>query len=264
MRTRPGRFLLLLTGAGLLAASACSRQPAPAKPPEAPPPATRGEAAGVPYLEQLTGGAQPGERVPMVVALHAMGGDPAYFLEVFQRYHRRARLILPYGHPGGGQYHWYESAREDVPAQLVTREADRLAAALTALAAARPTAGKPLVTGFSQGGSMAFALAVTHPGALAAAFPISGLLPTGLYPSAALSSRPLPAALPPVVAFHGAADLAVPVRAARASIAELRRAGYAAELREYPGLEHDVSTEELADLLERLGLAADAQAGLSP
>ena len=277
--------LLLSIGVVLLAGPGCSRKPAPpagsaaAPPPSdtqsagpvAPPPppgepgsTTRGEIAGVRYLEHMTGGARPDERVPMIVALHPMGGDPADLLPLLRRYRRRARLILPYGHPSGGMYIWYDSAREDVAAPLVTREAARLAAALAALVAARPTVGKPLVTGFSQGGIMTFVLAVTHPEALAAAFPISGLLPLSLYPSAALSSRPRPATLPPIAAFHGASDLAVPTRGAHASIAELQRAGYTAELREYAGVEHDVSDEEEGDILEQIGRAADGLAAAGP
>ncbi|WP_437834821.1 alpha/beta hydrolase [Sorangium sp. So ce1153] len=279
--------LLLSVGVVLLAGPGCSREPAPAPPagsaaarpssetpsagPVAPPPpvgapgsTTRGEIAGVRYLEHMTGGARPDERVPMIVALHPMGGDPADFLQMLRRYRRRARLILPYGHPSGGMYIWYDSVSDDVAAPLVTREADRIAAALAALVAARPTVGKPLVTGFSQGGIMTFALAVTHPEALAAAFPISGLLPPSLYPSAALSSGPRPATLPPVAAFHGASDLAVPTRGARASIAELRRAGYTAELREYVGVEHDTSDEEVGEIVERIGRAADGLADAAP
>jgi phospholipase/carboxylesterase len=221
---------------------------------------TQGEIAGVRYLEHMTGGARPDDRVPMIVALHAMGGDPAYFLQLFQRYPRPARLILPYGHPSGGMYLWYNSVREDVAWHVVAREADRIASALAALVASRPTVGKPIVTGFSQGGIMTFALAVTHPDALAAAFPLSGLLPPALYPSAAPSSRARPVTFPLIMAFHGAADLAVPTQGARASIAELKRSGYSAELREYAGLEHDLSAEEVGDLMEQLGRAADGLA----
>jgi phospholipase/carboxylesterase len=232
----------------------------PPTPAGAPGSTSRGEIPGVRYLEHMTGGARPDEPVPMIVALHPMDGDPADFLPLLRRYRRRARLILPYGHPSGGMYIWYDSVDEDVAAPVVTREADRIAAAIGALVAARPTVGKPLVTGFSQGGMMTFALAVTHPEVLAAAFPISGLLPPSLYPSAALSSQPRPATLPPVAAFHGAADLAVPTQGARASIAELRRAGYSAELHEYAGLEHDISDQELGEILERMGRAADSLA----
>lgn len=221
---------------------------------------TRGEVAGVRYLEHMTGGARPDERVPMIVALHPMGGDPASFLQLLGGYRRRARLILPYGHPSGGMYIWYDSVSDDVAAPVVTREADRIAAALVELVIARPTVGKPIVTGFSQGGIMTFALAITHPEALAAAFPISGLLPPSLYPSAALSSQPRAATLPPITAFHGASDLAVPTQGARASIDELRRAGYSAALREYSGVEHDISHEEQDEILERIGRAADGVA----
>lgn len=93
------------------------------------------------YLEHMTGGARPDERVPMIVALHPMGGDPADLLQLLGRYRRRARLILPYGHPSGGMYIWYDSVRDDVAAPVVTQEADRIAAALAALVAARPTVG---------------------------------------------------------------------------------------------------------------------------
>ncbi len=279
MRTLRLRLLLSI-GVVLLAGTGCSREPAPAPPagsetPSAgtvapPPPAgapvgtTRGEIAGVRYLEHMTGGARPDERVPLIVALHPMGGDPADFLQMLRGYRRRARLIFPYGHPSGGMYIWYDAVGDDVAAPVVTREADRVADALAALVAARPTVGKPLVTGFSQGGILTFALAVTHPEALAAAFPISGLLPPSLYPSAALSSGPRPATLPPVIAFHGASDLAVPTRGARDSIAELQRAGYTAELREYVGVEHDTSDEELGEILERIGRAADGLADAAP
>jgi phospholipase/carboxylesterase len=275
--------LILSIGVVLLAGPGCGRQLAPAPPaglvaeqspsetpsarPVAPPPPVRepgstirGEIAGVRYLEHMTGGARSDERVPMIVALHPMGGDPVDLLQMLRHYRRRARLILPYGHPSGGMYIWYDSVRDDVAAPLVTRKTDRIAAALAALLATRPTVGKPLVTGFSQGGIMTFALAVTHPEALTAAFPISGLLPPSLYPSAALSSGPLP----PVTAFHGASDLAVPTQGARASIAELRRAGYTAELREYVGVEHSTTDEEEGEILERIGRAADGLADAAP
>jgi len=237
---------------------------APPPPARGPGSTTQGEIAGVRYLEHMTGGARPDERAPMIVALHPMGGDPVDLLQMLRGYRRRARLILPYGHPSGGMYVWYDSVRDDVAAPVVTQETDRIASALNALVTARPTVGKPLVTGFSQGGILTFALAVTHPEALAAAFPISGQLPPSLYPSAALSSGPRPAILPPITAFHGASDLAVPTQGARDSIAELRRAGYTAELREYVGVEHDTSDEEMAEILERIGRAADGLADAAP
>ncbi len=272
--------LRLLMGVGLLAWAGCSRDPAPAPPAgsvatrslsetastrsAAPAPAagvagstTRGEIGGVPYLEYMTGGARPDERVPMIVALHPMGGDPVDFLQMFRQYPRPARFILPYGRPSGGMYIWFDAVGDDVSRAQAMQEADRIATALAALVAVRPTVGKPLVTGFSQGGTLAFSLAVTHPETLAAAFPISGLLPLSLYPTGAGAH---PAALPPVVAFHGASDLAVPAQSARDSIAVLQHAGYKAELHEYAGLEHATSRQEEREIFERIGQLADGLA----
>src|SRR5690242_16591456 len=105
--------LVLSMGVVLLAGPGCSRKPAPTPPAgsvarqppaEEPGSTSRGEIAGVRYLEHMSGGARPDERVPMVVALHPMGGDPADFLQLLRRYRHRARLILPYGHPSGGMY----------------------------------------------------------------------------------------------------------------------------------------------------------------
>src|SRR6188768_2415189 len=65
---------------------ASTQAEAPSAAPLVPPPpagepgiTTRAEIGGVHYLEQMMGGAQPDERVPMIVALHPMGGDPADF-----------------------------------------------------------------------------------------------------------------------------------------------------------------------------------------
>ena len=106
---------------------------------------------------------------------------------------------------------------------------------------------------------MTFALAVTHPEALAAALLISGLLPPSLYSSAALSSRPRPATLPPVAAFHGALPNSVDpkrVRLDRRATARLVSRGAARVCR----VEHDTSEEKERALVELIGRAA---AGLS-
>ncbi len=117
------------------------------KPPAETPTTTEGAVAGVRYLEQLTGGARPDKRVPMIVALHPMVGDPTDLLPLLRPCRRRARLILPYGHPSGGRYLWYDAVGEDVPAPLVAQEAARIAAALTSLCAVRPAVGQPIITG---------------------------------------------------------------------------------------------------------------------
>ena len=242
-----------------LAVSACSKAAAP-PPTEAPEPSTiTGELAGMRYLEHMTGGARHDERVPMTLVLHPMGGDPEGMLELLQRYPKRARLILPYGYPRGGKFVWFATPLSNMTADVVTRETHRLSQLMSALVAAKPTLGKPLVTGFSQGGFLSFALAVTNPDAIAAVLPIGGTLPSALYPSSATSSAQRPATLPPIFAFHGAEDLVVPLSRARESVAELKTVGYQVELHEYAGLAHSISPQELADVLQQLESLSSAQ-----
>ena len=196
----------------------------------------------------MTGGARPDDRVPMVVVLHPMGGDPAALVSTFEKFPGRARMVFPYGHPRGGLYLWWDVPGDDVSAEVVNAEVDALAAALQAHVAARPTVGKPIVIGFSQGGMLAFALAVRRPEVIAAALPLSGTLPLALFPSMQKSA----ASLPPIIAFHGQADLAVPIQGARRSIAELQRAGFQASLQEVPGLDHALSDAEVNEVFGRV------------
>lgn len=222
---------------------------------------------GLRFLEHLTGGARRDDRVPLIIALHAMDADPADLLELMQGYRGRARILLPYGHPSGGRYQWFSSVGDGLSALAISAETDRLAAAVATWTRSRPTLGKPIVTGFSQGGMVAFSLAVTHPALISAAFPVSGLLPPSLYPPAAPPTAPAassaapPARLPPVLAFHGDLDLAVPTQSARDSIAVLQRAGYPATLHTYPSVAHETSAQEVREWLDQMQRVAD---GLGP
>ncbi len=69
-------------------------------------------------------------------------------------------------------------ASDDV-GQGILRAAAALAAAIERVAAERPTRGKAIVTGFSQGGALTFALALHHPRVVGAAFPMGGWVPRG-------------------------------------------------------------------------------------
>src|SRR4051812_27104036 len=60
---------------------AASSAPAAARPWHGPPGAL--EAEGIHYIEHVTGGAQPGEPLPMIVGMHGRGGSPERFLRNF-------------------------------------------------------------------------------------------------------------------------------------------------------------------------------------
>ncbi|MFT3769192.1 MAG: alpha/beta fold hydrolase [Minicystis sp.] len=251
---RSSRLLL----AAALALTACERgapEP-PAPPPAASTAAPSGppEAAGVRYVEHLTGGASAGDRLPLVVAIHGLGDRPESFVKVFSSLGARARLVVPYGEPWREGYSWFTPGSLDDPPALAdgtARAADRLAAMIEAISRARPTAGKAIVTGFSQGGMLSFTLAVRHPEVVGAAFPVGGLIAPALVPA----SWPMAAAAPPIRAFHGAADERVPVTRARASVEKLRALGLDAKVTEYPGVGHMIPPLMRAELLAAIAEA---------
>jgi phospholipase/carboxylesterase len=252
---RCSRLLVFLIAAG---AFGCDRAaPAPPPPPVASVTPAHGppEAAGVRYLERLTGGATAGERVPLIVAIHGLGDRPESFVQLFATFGAKARLVVPYGEPWRDGYSWFSPGSLDDAAKLAegtSRAADRLAAMIDALSRAWSPAGKPIVTGFSQGGMLTFTLAARHPEVVGAAFPVGGLIAPSLLPA----SLPMASASPPIVAFHGEADARVPVARARETVARMRAIGMNARLVEYPGVGHAIPPPMRAELLRAIADAA--------
>jgi phospholipase/carboxylesterase len=242
-----------------LPASGSSASPAPALP-SAATDATRDEIEGIRYLERITGGKRRADKLPLIIAIHGLGDRPEHFVRLFDEFASPARLIVPYGEPYGGGFSWFPVVRGASPDALaagIERAARRLDPMIRALAATRPTTGKPIVTGFSQGGMLSFAIAVLSPSSVSAAFPVSGLLPSPLWPS----SWPQGTASPRIEAFHGEADRVVSVLGDRQGVAKLRELGLEVVLREYAGVPHTVNAEMRRDLYAALEAAsARAQA----
>jgi len=204
-------------------------------------------AAGVRYLERITGGAAPGDTLPLVIAIHGHGDRPDSFAGLFDGFSGRARFIFPYGEPYGEGFSWFaltSRLNPDAIAAGTERAADRLAGMIAALVAERPTLGKPIVTGFSQGGMLSYTLAVLHPESLGEAFPVGGLLAPPHWPSTWATGK----AQARIEAFHGDADRTVPIEVDRQTSTRLRAVGFTAELHEYPGVAHAVPIAMRRDL----------------
>jgi phospholipase/carboxylesterase len=211
-----------------------------------------GTSAGISWIELVTGNAAPSDALPMIVALHGLGDRPQSFIQVLAAFPGRARIIaMRAPQPYGDGFSWFRlvdhEIDSDAAATAIGAAADQLAPAIAAVAHERPTVGLPIVTGFSQGGALSFAIAARHPDQIAAAFPLSGWLPPGLAPAAAS-----PSARPPVFAFHGTADERVPFADGKGTVARLVAAGYHAELRELPGMGHTVGSAERTELYRRI------------
>lgn len=204
--------------------------------------------ASLERLELVTGGARADDALPLVVAIHGLGDTPGGLAPLFEGFPLPARVVLPRAptpHAGGGS--WFplpwDRGGEAVFEQGVAAAAAHLAELLETLPRERPTRGRPVVTGFSQGGILAFALASTRPDLVSTAIPIAGGLPRGLWPRA----LPRGAVGVPVRALHGRNDEVLPPGPAEALVAHLRRLGFDAELRLYPDTGHAVSPEMLRD-----------------
>jgi phospholipase/carboxylesterase len=227
--------------------------------PVAPPLPTAGS---IHYVERILGDAEPDEALPMIVAIHGLGDDPENFAHLFDAFPERARLILPRGidEYADGGWSWFPIRAGDRNVEAlaggIKTSADRLAEALAVLEKARPTRGTPIVTGFSQGGMLAFTLAVHHPNVTGSAVPVGGWLPPPLWPEKK-ANLPYPA----IVALHGTADTAVRYETTRESIDHLNKVGIAVELKSYDGVPHALSTEIRRDLQDALVDAVRKAAG---
>jgi phospholipase/carboxylesterase len=204
---------------------------------------------GLGFIERLAAGAGSDERLPMVVGIHGLGDTPEAFAGVFEGLPVKARIILPRGPADWGPGHsWFDirlpyADRQEALAGGVAAASDRVVDLLRHLTSTRPTSGRPVITGFSQGGMISFAVAARHPDAVSMAIPIGGALPSSLLPTAGGQ-----AAYPPVLALHGAADEIVPVGRAREAVAALRGLGVDVRMVEYPGLPHTIDNAVRGDL----------------
>ena len=212
------------------------------------------ELAGIHALVKRTGGAAEHAELPLIVAIHGLG-DRAERFALLATYPAPARVLLPRGlSEDGSVYSWFPSRvgvcdfDEAELSQGIRASADQLAKFIAAAASRFPTRGRPIVTGFSQGGMLSFTLAAHHPDTISAAIPVAGWLPAPLLQGAGNTAEGGDGKLPPIVALHGDADPLLRVEPTRDSVRGLRQAGYDVRLVEYPGVKHSVSPAMLREL----------------
>lgn len=255
------RVLILIAGAAVSAGSAaCSekrqvpraqasvgghaiQRAARAPRPRPPPPrAADGtySVGGLRYFELVTGGAKPEDPLPLVLLLHGHGGAPESFLKAFSGYRGRARFIAPFAFDvEGAGYSWFPVVPHHFnnPAQVPgeVRASDRVAAGLIAIAKVRPTVGRFIAAGFSQGAGLTYALSLRHPSLFAGACAMSGQLPAAMF---AISQPTGPR--PEVHGYHGDRDTTTNLADAKRTIAALSALGYSADLKVFHGIGHEL------------------------
>jgi phospholipase/carboxylesterase len=250
------RTSALVALVALLGCSAPVAEPAPSAKPRASDGAPLLAPDDVVWVDRVTpaGGESDAQPLPLVVAIHGLGDAPDRFCRLFDDFRARAHVACPRAFAKHGQsgWSWFPPGKKGAEqAADIAAAADRLAAAVATHAASKPTTGKPIVVGFSQGGALSFALAVRHASAVRLAVPVGGWLPSDLRPGAG-------AAVAPIVALHGEADQRVPIDPTREAIGALVAAGAGVELKTFPGVGHSIPPEVRSALFAAILEALDA------
>ncbi len=185
-------------------------------------------------------GALRNERLPLVVALHGLGDRAEGFADLVQALPLRVRVVVldgvdPWPGGGGGRQWFPMGSAEAEPAGFV-RGVDAVAGALGALTRRYPTCGLPVVTGFSQGAMLAYALAGKRQAVVAGVVPIAGRLPALHVPTPGTSTgSPVR-----VRGLHGDADPRISLADGQAAVEGLRAAGLDARMQVFPGVGHGI------------------------
>ncbi len=211
------------------------------------------------YRVMVTGDADPEAELPLVVFLNPLAGFPEVFWVIKRRWDFPARVVVPRGprwYLIGYSWFAFDDDWETFVAD-VRVSADQVAAFTRAMAERYPTPGKPIVTGFSQGGSLTYALAAYHPDVFAAAMPISGAMPGDL-PKREVAPDIL------VHGIHGAEDLIVEASWAQYIVDQMREQGWNVTFDIYPEVGHGVGRVAGDAWRRRLAELTAEQAGLAP
>lgn len=222
----------LAAGALPLLGSACARPKAPSWP-------RRTKYEGVDFIELFPNEAD--ETAPLIVAIHGMGDKPDNWIDTWTAFPGRAQVVLPRAFTKYGEgFSWFEFRDGMTDAEFGTEVGaaeEKLWKAVAKLAGSR----RMIVTGFSQGGMLSFAMAARHADQIAYAFPVSGSCPGPLLPKNKAKAAPL-------VAFHGTADPMLQFKWGEGAVNAFKEQGNDATLKAYPGVGHAITPEMRADL----------------
>jgi phospholipase/carboxylesterase len=207
-------------------------------------------ASSLRVVRRTLGETDPSTPLAWIVAFHGLGDTPEGFAHLFDGLSLKAHVYFvqaPMKYGAG--YDWFGARLLGDPAALAVGIQERLQdiERLVSVLALQPqNRGDAIVTGFSQGGILSYAVAVAGLPHVRATLPLAGWLP----PSLAGSLPVLP-----VHAFHGENDAVVPFSGARHMVDTWQQRGKdenSLSLRTYTGVAHSVSHRMRRDWAARL------------
>ena len=191
---------------------------------------------------------------PTILTLHGRGANALDLLGLapyicggkFLMICPQGPLETPIG-PGASGYAWYPMSMggpPDVGAILSSRE--KLQQFLDACLKRYPIDGKKLVVlGFSQGGVMAYSLALSNPERFAGLAVLSSWLPGELIPKLSISNDAIQSL--PTIVQHGSQDQMIEIQRAKDSVERLRALRVPLTYRDYD-MGHEITPRSLTDL----------------
>lgn len=185
------------------------------------------------YIIKYSGNGRRSDTLPMLVALHGDGDTTDNFYETaLDQYNVPARIILikaPILHDMGNV--WPYSATQ------FAKYGKAFSAAIDKLTVTYSTVGKPILLGFSGGGTMTYYQAVKHGDSYSYIFAISGLL----FKEQLTDGSSCPSAK--VYAYHGKNDEVVAFSAGEVAVNLLIKRGVKISFSEFEGDHHGLFTQ---------------------
>lgn len=223
------------------------------------------QVAGLKVIEVVVGDVPFDADLPIVMQIHGRG-DRVRMPSAPPYRDQAVRLLLPEAPDRYRQgFTWAPVSVTEGRTRELSRalrlQSSRLVHVLRYFRSLRPSRGEPIITGFSQGGMLSFALAVLYPEEIGAALPVAGWLPPQLTPRRITDA----AAYPPIHALHGTGDPVVRLAPTRRAVRRLRQLGLDASLAEVTAEKH-TWTPELREAhrdLMRAALGASMRAPAS-
>lgn len=206
------------------------------------------------YIEAIFGEANFDDALPTIVLIHGRGGRAELPGGPFWGIGHAFRVVVPQAPDRLGQgFQWIPvyvgQGLVDRMSSTLFQAAGHVADMLRYMRETMPMVGKPIVTGFSQGGIMTITLAIHHDDVVGVALPLACWLPPPLEPPYQRQDI----VFPWIRAMHGIADPTVPIEPTRELFARLEERGFEVDLVEFDGAVHamnDAMNDLFHDWLE--------------
>ncbi len=201
-------------------------------------------AEGFDYIEIVKG--QDNGKLPLLIAFHYSGGNPLETISDYDSIKTPIRIIIPKGNyrkREGFSYYPADYYQQDSLIQFSLSKITVDSIAKFVQSIEKRHQQKAIVSGISQGGDIAFLLAVYYPELCKASFPFAAVIHyTGIRE---LKDKPVKKRIP-IYLFQGENDKIVAVSSTKRKVEEIGN-GLQIKLFTYPNLGHDISLQMKID-----------------